>query len=456
MVNWKPFLALWSCELMKTGLASRLDPPAESDDWLGFAPATEKDINELERRLGVLLPPSYKSFLLTSNGWRRTTPFVDRIRSSQDVDWFRVENENWIDAYSDTGSEEDDEEYFEYVDGGNENFRAEHLPHLLQISDNDDGVYLLNPEAVTPDGEWEAWFFANWIPGAQRHPSFAHLMLHEYRSFAQLENVSGVDEELPELQEVASDVPRIRAERNPKKSRAKLSDLGDLIEQLRSTDNKERAKAVRAIGGKLRGRNEAQRRPDLVPKLVDLFYASADRAVRCICVSALTELAEDAPPPPLFDALSDSDPGVFLTGVFALRDFPDDRALEPLCRFIESRANPLFNENAMQQLGEMGDERAVPTLAGVLLDTKNQFDQSFGSAAIALAQCGEAGFKALASVVEHEDARVRRAAVVGLDVSEHPLAAALLDRCEFDPDPGVSQRAKIRMGGSHFKKRHSD
>ena len=28
--------------------------------------------------------------------------------------------------------------------------------------------FLLNPEIRTADGEWEAWVFANWFPGARR------------------------------------------------------------------------------------------------------------------------------------------------------------------------------------------------------------------------------------------------------------------------------------------------
>jgi hypothetical protein len=53
------------------------------------------------------------------------------------------------------------------------------------ISDVADGVLLLNPEVVSDDGEWEAWFFAAWLPGATRYRSFWDLMHGErerYRS----------------------------------------------------------------------------------------------------------------------------------------------------------------------------------------------------------------------------------------------------------------------------------
>ncbi len=45
----------------------------------------------------------------------------------------------------------------------------------LEISDHEvsgSAVYLLTPQIITPEGEWEAWFFAHWIPGAERYRSF--------------------------------------------------------------------------------------------------------------------------------------------------------------------------------------------------------------------------------------------------------------------------------------------
>jgi HEAT repeat protein len=184
-----------------------------------------------------------------------------------------------------------------------------------------------------------------------------------------------------------------------------------------------------------------------VKPLVDLFYASINTDVRSTCVAGLYHLCPDGPAPaPLLDSLSDSDPGVVLNGIFALHYFPNPLAVEPLCRFIESRVNVLFNENAMSALGEIGDERAVPVLVGVPLDTADKFDQSFGTAALALSSLGSAGFDALVAAVKHPDRRVRRAVAVGLDVSGDPRAGDYLDELESDPDPDVAARAKIRMG----------
>ena len=178
-IKWQPLMTRWSSQLMASELAARVSPTPQSPDWLGFGPAAKQDLTELEERLGMALPPSYKSFLMVSNGWRRTTFAIDRIRPAAEVDWFRVENEHWVDAYSVSGSDLPDDRVLRLPSG--RRFRLPHraLKSLVQISDVDDGVYLLNPESVTPDGEWEAWFFANWVPGAVRYPSFAHLMIKE-------------------------------------------------------------------------------------------------------------------------------------------------------------------------------------------------------------------------------------------------------------------------------------
>jgi len=53
----------------------------------------------------------------------------------------------------------------------------------LTISEpGDSAIFLLNPEVVDANGEWEAWFFANWYPGAARYRSFWDLMQEELKS----------------------------------------------------------------------------------------------------------------------------------------------------------------------------------------------------------------------------------------------------------------------------------
>lgn len=442
MLDWTSLLKRWSTDLNQTKLAQRLDPP----DWLGFAPASDEQIAAAERRLGVLLPPSYRAFLKTSNGWRRTTTFIGRVRPVTEINWFRVENEQWAEIYAEQGSDLPDNEYFDYSEGSASDHRASHMKSLLQISDVDDGVYLLNPEAVTPDGEWEAWFFANWTPGATRYPSFANMMIAEYQSFRQLEELPPSADPVPALPSPAPDVPRVAAKRT-RASRPKAPSLESLIEGMGSTDQKARAKAVRTFVGRFKGRLRGDRRPDLIQPLCDLFYSSSDGDVRSVCVQGLSEFAEDGnPPKPLFDALSDPDPGIVLSGTHALDDFPNSEAWKPLCDFIDLQKNPLVSTSAIVALDEIGDERAVPTLTRVLLDSDPPLEQNLAFAAQALARCGPRGMQALFNASFHEDARIRFAAAVGLDISGDAAAEPRLDELENDPDPLVGKRAKHRHG----------
>jgi SMI1 / KNR4 family (SUKH-1) len=60
--------------------------------WLGYKPATEAEVERLERRLGYRLPPSFRAFLLTTNGWRKTSPFVERVRPAGKAEWLEIDD----------------------------------------------------------------------------------------------------------------------------------------------------------------------------------------------------------------------------------------------------------------------------------------------------------------------------------------------------------------------------
>jgi hypothetical protein len=184
--GWRPFVETWSQELIEAGAYPALPAEVVESGWLGFPGATEDQLTLLETRLGVRLPPSYRDFLEVSNGWRQTGTSIWRMWSTDEIDWFRVRNRSWIDAYLSPFTFDElheelvltDEEYLVYGEAQDPvRYRDTYLESALEISETgDSAIYLLNPETVTPDGEWEAWLFANWLPGAKRHRSFAELM----------------------------------------------------------------------------------------------------------------------------------------------------------------------------------------------------------------------------------------------------------------------------------------
>ena len=155
--HWAPFLKeLSEFRLSYPRVAAAVPERKAQESWLGEPPASEQQIEALEGRLSRALPPSYRSFLATSNGFQQQSPFIQRLYSADEADWFGVRNQAWAEAYRET---------------------YPNLASCLQISDvGDSAVVLLNPDAVSPDGEWQTDFFANWNPGAHGYRSFREYM----------------------------------------------------------------------------------------------------------------------------------------------------------------------------------------------------------------------------------------------------------------------------------------
>lgn len=180
--NWQVFLEAFSRLMLKDkAIRESLPPEAAAANWLGYPGAGPGELEELENRLKVHMPPSYRSFLQTSNGWRNAGVFINRLWPASQVTWLRERHPNWIDVYNDPArpaSSVPDSQYFVY-DERQETalIRGEYLKTALEISDvGDEAVLVLNPRVLTLQGEWEAWLLANWLPGARRYRSFWDLM----------------------------------------------------------------------------------------------------------------------------------------------------------------------------------------------------------------------------------------------------------------------------------------
>jgi hypothetical protein len=118
--------------------------------------ASPEEIEVAERRLGTTLPPGYRSFLETTNGFGPIGHFVRRLRPVAEICWLRDEDPEliqiWVEATGDDA-----------------------LSKTLVVSDEEDGArVLLNPVVVDEEGEWEAWFLAHWVPGRSRTGRFEH------------------------------------------------------------------------------------------------------------------------------------------------------------------------------------------------------------------------------------------------------------------------------------------
>jgi hypothetical protein len=195
--DWDAFLRDYNAELLASEHVAETirhgdDELAEAvrTGWLGYPGATEKDLQQAEKRLGTTLPPGYRAFLGASNGWRCPSVTIPRLWSTEEIEWLAITDPDVIEAYADQEPVRD-QDYFVY---GTEQhsylFRSEYLAHALRIGEREvagTALYLLIPDVVTARGEWEAWMLAHWLPGAKRYRSFRELMEDERSSFLQLE-----------------------------------------------------------------------------------------------------------------------------------------------------------------------------------------------------------------------------------------------------------------------------
>lgn len=161
-------------------------------------PATPDEVTALEQRLGVDLPPSYRAFLLTSNGAHAAPSFgavedpsagEAGLLDTDQVAWLRDHDPELIaiwDELAELGLSISEEEYADHSRPQDPvQLKTDQMAHLLQVSAVADGyATFLNPLVVAPDGEWEAWDFGTKLPGALRHRSFADLLR---QSLAELE-----------------------------------------------------------------------------------------------------------------------------------------------------------------------------------------------------------------------------------------------------------------------------
>ncbi|MEO8396413.1 MAG: SMI1/KNR4 family protein [Chloroflexota bacterium] len=199
--DWKSWLERWNRDLLGhldmeeyfeyVQPEEDMTPEVVASGWLGYPSASEAEIERIETRLGVRLPPSYRQFLQVSNGFRQPLQLVHRIFATSEVEWFRVNHQPRIDSWLNS----------EYVTSGRapaDSFER-YLPDALEISATEiagSAVFLLNPRVVNADGEWEAFYYASWIPGVERCESFWALMQREYENnlyFHQLDAASDDD-----------------------------------------------------------------------------------------------------------------------------------------------------------------------------------------------------------------------------------------------------------------------
>ncbi|MBV6623811.1 MAG: SMI1/KNR4 family protein [Rivularia sp. (in: Bacteria)] len=88
--QWQQFLKRYSLELLADNSEIEVDEEVYQSQWMGYEPATETQIVEAEKRLGISLPNSLRNFYLVTNGWRETGYFIYDILPVEKIDWLRI------------------------------------------------------------------------------------------------------------------------------------------------------------------------------------------------------------------------------------------------------------------------------------------------------------------------------------------------------------------------------
>jgi hypothetical protein len=147
-------------------------------------PADEVEILRAEQRLQIKLPPSYRAFVSVTNGWRPFGSFIEELLPVQSVERLRDADPESSELIQECYEEDQltDSDYLDYTTPRRMTaMRTRYYPDSLLVGKAWDGggceMVLLNPGTVFPDGEWEAIFFAPWLPGNKRYRTFGELVL---------------------------------------------------------------------------------------------------------------------------------------------------------------------------------------------------------------------------------------------------------------------------------------
>jgi SMI1 / KNR4 family (SUKH-1) len=141
-----------------------LPPHARATGWLGTERgAAEAEIVAAEGRLDVRLPPSYREFLLVSDGFGPLSGTITTLRAVSEIGWLADLERESVDAWL--------EGALSFTDDASDESAIRVIERTLLVGDGD-GYVLLIPEQMNPNGEMVTWFFAHWVPGEVPFPSF--------------------------------------------------------------------------------------------------------------------------------------------------------------------------------------------------------------------------------------------------------------------------------------------
>jgi hypothetical protein len=181
--QWRDLLRGYSRDYLNSAFLRNADkerlPYLVSDvqrqtQWMGRKPATEDAVRALEGRLDRRLPPSYRNFLLVSDGWGLMAS-QNQLYSAGELGWFADVLPDIWDGWTGPG-----------MDGVLEPDEFHIIERSLLLGESGDGVFwLLSASKIKDDGEWPAY---KWHAGddgdLEPYDNFAALVIGARRQDA--------------------------------------------------------------------------------------------------------------------------------------------------------------------------------------------------------------------------------------------------------------------------------
>ncbi|MEU7146172.1 SMI1/KNR4 family protein [Nocardia sp. NPDC046473] len=174
ITEWRTFLRDYGSKFLdnssllraleENGAGAFVRSHVEREGWIGYEPANADAVKAAEERLGTRLPPTYRNFLMASNGFG----YVDH------VDLLNVDEIGWL--------PERDPELVEAWSSAIDDTSRSILERSLLIAQDDGGpgvCWLLHPNGAAEDGEWAAyeWFTGDGSsPDDDRYENFGALL----------------------------------------------------------------------------------------------------------------------------------------------------------------------------------------------------------------------------------------------------------------------------------------
>ena len=120
------------------------------NNWIGNLPATQKEIEETESRLGIKLPADYKEFLKIANGYPTYNDAIEpSFEKISEIQYLKDFNPETIQIWIETGNDEIGKE----------------LNKSIIIAGKQEEQWFLLIPPIDENDNWKYWKFASWIPG---------------------------------------------------------------------------------------------------------------------------------------------------------------------------------------------------------------------------------------------------------------------------------------------------